>query len=219
MLTKLLSLALPWSLRRRFLERRFGYSIHPTSRIGLSWIFPKRLIVDEHARIGHLNVCKGVELLHLGASAVIGQLNWITGFPREESRHFAHQVERMPQLIVERHAGISSRHLLDCTASVRIGAFATLGGFRSQILTHSIDLAENRQAAHPITIGDYCFVGTDCVLLGGSALPHHSVLGAKSLLNKSYEQPFTLYAGVPAQPIKALPQDLGYFKRAEGFVW
>ena len=35
--------------------------------------------------------------------------------------------------------------------------------------------------AAPITIGDYCFVGTNCVLLGGSVLPSYSVLAAKSL--------------------------------------
>ncbi len=137
----LVSLLLPWSIRRRFLESQFGYSLHPTSRIGFCWIFPRRLIMEENSRIGHLTVCKNIDLLHLGAHAIIGQLNWITGFPTGPSRHFAHQPDRRPELIVETHAGISSRHLIDCTARVRIGAFATVGGFRSQLITHSIDLA------------------------------------------------------------------------------
>ena len=214
------SLLLPWGLRRSFLEKQFGYSIHPTSRIGLAWIFPRRLVMEEGSRIGHLNLCKNIDLFHLGAHAVIGQLNWITGFPSgSTSRHFAHQPDRRPELILERHSGISSRHLIDCTARVRIGAFATVGGFRSQLLSHSIDLAAGRQTAEPIDIGEYCFTGTNSVLLGGSALPHHSVLGAQSLLNKKWEEPYRLYAGVPAKPIKELPPEMEYFRRTEGFVW
>ena len=214
-----LSILLPWSLRRRFLEAQFGYSIHPTSRIGLAWICPRRLVLEEHARIGHFNFCKNLDLLHLGAHAVIGQLNWITGFPSGHSRHFAHQPERRPELIVERHAGISSRHFIDCTARVRIGAFATIAGYRSQIVTHSIDLAANRQSSEPVEIGEYCFVGTEAVILGGASLPHHSVLAAKSLLNKKWEEPFHLYGGVPAQPLKKLSENMAYFQRTEGFVW
>lgn len=218
-LLMLLSFALPWGARRRFLEKQFGFAIHPTSRIGFAWIAPRRLVMEENSRIGHLNFCKNIDLLHLGAGAIIGQLNWITGFPTGHSRHFAHQTERRAELILEAHAGISSRHLFDCTSSVRIGAFATVAGFRSQLLTHSIDLAAGRQSSEPIEIGRYCFVGTDSVVLGGSVLPHHCVLGAKSLLNKQLETPFRLYAGVPAKAVKELPEDLQYFRRTEGFVW
>jgi acetyltransferase-like isoleucine patch superfamily enzyme len=109
--------------------------------------------------------------------------------------------------------------LIDCTARVRVGAFATIGGFRSQFITHSIDLQRGRQSSEPIDIDEYCFVGTNCVLLGGSSLPHHSVLGAQSLLNKKWDVPYRLYAGVPAKPLKALPPEMEYFRRAEGFVW
>ena len=127
-LIMLFSFLLPWSARRRLLEKQFGYSIHPNSRIGLAWICPRRLIMEEHSSIGHLNLCKNIDLLHVGAHAIIGQLNWITGFPKTNSRHFAHQIDRQPELILEAHAGISSRHLIDCTARVRIGAFATVAG-------------------------------------------------------------------------------------------
>jgi acetyltransferase-like isoleucine patch superfamily enzyme len=215
----LLSFLLPWGLRRSFLENQFGYSIHPSSRIGFAWIFPRRLVMEEGARIGHLNLCKNIDLLHLGPHAMVGQLNWITGFPSGPSRHFAHQPERRPELIIERHAGISSRHMIDCTARVRIGAFATIGGFRSQLLTHTIDFAAGRQAAEPIDIGEYSFTGTNSVVLGGSSLPHHSILGAQSLLNKKWDEPYRLYAGVPAKPIKELSPEMEYFRRPEGWVW
>jgi serine acetyltransferase len=61
-------------------------------------------------------------------------------------------------------------------------------------------------------------VGTDCVLLGGSALPSYSALGAKSLLNKAHSETHCLYAGVPAKPVKSLGSDMKYFQRESGFV-
>lgn len=215
----LASLLLPWSARRGFLEKQFGYQLHPTSRIGLSWILPERLVLEAGACIGHLNICKGVALLHLGEHSSIGNLNWITGFPRgSHSPHFAEETDRLPQLLIGAHSAITHRHLIDCTNTVTIGKFTTFAGFQSQILTHSIDLARSRQASAPVRIGDYCFVGTNSVLLGGSALPDYSVLGAKSLLNKTFTDTHHLYAGVPAKPVQSLPTDYAYFLRTEGFV-
>ena len=214
-----MSLLLPWEMRRRFLEKQFGYTIHPGCRIGLSWILPRRLIMEEGATIGHLTLCKNISLLHLKAHSSIGNGNWITGFPLGPSRHFAEETERQPQLVVDEHSAITHRHLIDCTNSVTIGKFTTFAGFQSQILTHTIDLERNRQTSAPVKIGDYCFVGTNCVLLGGSSLPDYCVLGAKSLLNKSFSETHQLYAGVPAKSVQQLSPELSYFRRTEGFVF
>ena len=116
------------------------------------------------------------------------------------------------------HSAITNRHIVDCTERIRIGAFTTIAGFASQLLTHSINLENSRQEANPITIGDYCFIGTNCVLLGGSSLPDYSVLGAKSLLNRNCRDSYFLYGGVPAKPIKALPPTTRYFQRESGYV-
>lgn len=214
-----LSLFLPWKMRRLFLEKQFGYKIHPTCRIGFSCIFPARLIMEEGSRIEHLTVCKNIDFLHLKPHASIGRANWITGFPLVPSPHFAQEKDRRPELIVGEHSAITHRHFIDCTNSVVIGGFTTMAGFQSQILTHSIDLEKNRQTSAPVRVGDYCFIGTNCVLLGGSSLPNYSVLGAKSLLNKSFAESHQLYAGLPAQPVKKLSPDLQYFRRTEGFVF
>jgi len=213
-----LSFLLPWRLRRSFLEKQFGYQIHPSCRIGLSWINPTRLIMEEGCRIDHLTLCKGLDLLHLKAHSMIGRGNWITGFPRGPSRHFAEEKERQPQLIVGEHSAITHRHFIDCTNSVTIGKFSTVAGLLSQIMTHSVDIAKNRQTSQPVRIGDYCFVGTNCVILGGSSLPNFCVVGAKSLVNKSFTESYQLYGGVPARPIEQLSPECKYFQRTEGFV-
>jgi serine acetyltransferase len=210
---------MPWPLKRWYLVNVLGYELHPTSHIGFSLIMARKVVLEKGARIGHLNRCQGLDLLHLSAHSMIGKLNWITGYPSGDPTHFAHQPEREPSLILKEHAAISNRHLLDCTAKVVIGPFATFAGFRSQILTHSVDLEHSRQAAEPVEVGAYAFVGTDCILLGGSSLPDRSVLAAKSLLNKKHAEEYTLYGGVPAKPIKQLPSTWAYFHRKTGFIY
>ncbi|MEY2878582.1 MAG: hypothetical protein RLZZ15_962, partial [Verrucomicrobiota bacterium] len=164
---RLLVVLLPWPLRRHALRIFFGYEIHPTARIGLSWIFPDRLVLGAHARIGHLNVAIHLARLELGAHAILERRNWITGFPAGGARHFAHRADRDGALVLGAHAAVTKNHHLDCTDRIEIGAFTTVAGYGSQLLTHAIDLERNRQDCAPITIGEYCFVGTNVVILGG----------------------------------------------------
>jgi len=217
-LLKLISIVMPWAIRRRLLRTFLGYQIDPTAHIGLAWVFPKMLIMESNSKIGDFTVCKGQDLIRLNQYASIGRLNWITSFPSHLKEHFQHNKDRSPSLIVGAHAAITHRHLIDCTDQVTIGQFSIVAGFQSQMLSHSIDLQESRQSCSPINIGSYSFVGTNCVILGGSTLPDYSVLGANSLLNDSYADPYHLYGGVPARPIKALERTNKFFCRSEGFV-
>jgi acetyltransferase-like isoleucine patch superfamily enzyme len=212
------SYVLPWFLRRRLLRFLFGYDLHPSARIGIALLSPRYLVMAADSYIGHLTVCKGVELLKLGCHAFIGRGNWITGHPIGRDNHFLHQTDRRCELLVDDHATITNRHLIDCTNRVQIGSFATVAGFHSQILTHSVDLALNRQSSSSVSIGCHSFVGTSCIILGGSALPERSVLGAHSLLNKCHEEALCLYAGSPAKVVKALDPDMKYFNRSVGFT-
>jgi acetyltransferase-like isoleucine patch superfamily enzyme len=160
-----------------------------------------------------------LESLELGQAASIGRSNWITGFPTSSlSCHFAHQPHRRAELLLGAHAAITKHHHIDATNCITIGPFTTIAGYRSQLLSHSIDLQHNRQHSEPITIGAYCFVGTSCVILGGSTLPDHSVLGALSLLNKEHTEPWGLYAGQPARRLKSIDSNAVYFNRSRGFV-
>lgn len=214
----LISIFLPWSIKRYLLQTFVGYKLSAGSYIGRSFVFPKMLVMKSGSRIGHLTICKGLDAIKIGRHGHLGHLNWVTGFPSHNKNHFQLENDRLPELIIEDHAAITNRHLIDCTDTVRIGAFSTFAGFRSQILTHSIDLVENRQSCAPVEIGKYCFVGSQCVLVKGSALPDKSVLGAGSILTKKHFETGTLYSGNPAVAIKELVTKKGYFIRDKGFV-
>jgi acetyltransferase-like isoleucine patch superfamily enzyme len=200
----LLTLLFPWKVRRFLLNWFFGYNIHHTARIGYTVLLIKHLEMGPKSCIGHLNVVKGLDALKMDANALIGNLNWITGFPSNEGTHFKHQTNRSPILHIGEHSAITNRHLIDCTNAVTIGKFTTVAGYRSVILTHSIDLKYNRQISRPIGIGNYCFLGTCCTLLWGSYLPDYSALSANSLLNKEFNEHYCLYGGTPAKFINKL---------------
>ena len=175
--------------------------------------------MEAHSKIGHLNVAVHLDSIQLKEYSSVGRSNWITGFASgTSSKHFQHQPHRCSQLLLGRHSAITKNHHLDCTNSLTIGEFTTIAGYQSQFLTHSIDVFANRQDSKPIVIGNYCFVSTNVTVLGGAILPDYSILGAKSLLNKNYNDSWILYAGVPARPVKSLPEEALYFKRKTGFV-
>jgi acetyltransferase-like isoleucine patch superfamily enzyme len=217
-LLRLFVILLPWPLRRVALRSLFGFQIDRTAHIGWAWVYPERLVMGPRSRIGHLTLCKGLALLQLGTHASIGRGNWITGVPKGNPRHFLHQPERIPHLVLGDHAAITNRHLIDCTDRVEIGEFATFAGFGSQILTHSIDLALCRQSSAPVRIGRYCFVGSRSVLVAGSSLPDFCVLAACSLLERAHATTHRLYGGAPAIQICAVDSALGYFNRQVGFI-
>lgn len=213
-------LIFPWAIKRVILNKFYHYKISPNAKIGFSYIFPKRLIMEEGATIGHFNVAIHLDLIHIGKKASISRSNWITGFPTgTSSKHFKHQTDRKSELIIGNESAITKNHHIDCTNSIHIGNFVTIAGYQSQFLTHSINITEGKQSSSPIFIGDYSFISTRVILLGGSKIPAYSVLAAGSVLTKHYHEEYILYGGVPARPIKKLSHNAAYFTRLEGFIF
>jgi acetyltransferase-like isoleucine patch superfamily enzyme len=208
----------PWKLRRPLLNFCFHYNINKNARIGLSIILAKQLVMEKKSRIHNFTVCKGIDRLVLKEDSGIASWNLITGFS-QDAEIFEHVAGRQCELVLNEHSGITMRHYIDCNGGIYIGAYTTIAGTGSQILTHSIDIYANRQDAKPVYIGRYCFIGTKCILLPGSKLPDYSVLAAGSVLNKPYQDECFLYAGVPARATKKLQKEnVKYFYREKHYV-
>ena len=219
-LLKCLIIIMPWPLKRWFLVKFFKYNIHPSARIGLAWVYPAHLEMAEKSIIHHFTVIIHLDLVRIGYDSSIGRSNWVTGMStKTESDYFKGQTDRKAELIMGKFSHFTKGHHVDCTNSIIVGDFVTIAGYQSQFLTHSINIYKNIQDSAPIYIGDYTFVGTNVVVLGGSKLPAYSVLGAKSLLNKAYTEEWKLYAGVPAKPVSDISKDAKYFYRKDGFVY
>lgn len=207
---------MPWRLRKKLLAS-LGFELAPGAKVGFSLFFCSQVRLEQNARIGHMTIVKGLDLLHLKESSVLGNLNWISGFPLADTSSFSH-IRRQPALIIGRHAAITHRHYVDCAASITIGEFTTVAGVRSQFFTHSINLKNCKQECAEIVIGRYCQVGTGCIVLPGAELADYSVLSAGSVLKGQFQRPYRLLSGNPAVEVKELPPDLEYFSRAEGRI-
>jgi acetyltransferase-like isoleucine patch superfamily enzyme len=208
----------PWSLRRRLMIRIFGFDLAQDSRIGFSIVNSRYVRMDRNTRIGHLTLAKGLNKIVIEEFGSIGNLNWITATPVGHPVHFVADVARDPSLHVARHAAITHRHLIDCTDRVSIGAFSTFAGWRSQVVTHAIDLLTSRQSCSPVSIGRFCFVGTGAIFLKGSNLPDFCVLSAGSVLAASKNETHKIYSGIPATATRDLDPNCRYFHREVGFV-
>ena len=169
------------------------------------------------SKIGHFTIVRNVRRVFLGEQARIGTFNWIFGMLASE-KHFRQQADREPDLIMGPHSSLTSRHIVDCTDRVEIGAFSTVAGFHSQIITHGIDVEESRQSSAPIRIGEYCLIGTRCVLLKGSVVPNRTVLAAGSVFRGAPPEEATLFSGLPAKAVRPLSAEAGYFRRAVGSI-
>lgn len=103
---------------------------------------------------------------------------------------------------------------------VWIGAFCLIDGLHAtlkigrgtdissgaKILTHSTVqrcISENRYPkvdSAPTEIGEFCFIGTNAVVLKGCNIGHHSVIGAGAVvLEDTKIPPYSLVVGIPAK--------------------
>lgn len=192
----------------------FGWSIAPTAKIGISYVAATDLVMGEDARIGHLSVFRDVRVV-MGVSSGIGNWNWVSS-----ARAFTlHGVIKPNEstLVLGDHSFITSRHYIDASGGVVIGAFSTIAGVRSTILTHQIDLRNSVQSLRSVHVGNYCFISSNVCLVPGAVVGDRAVVAMGAVVVGHLEGG-QLHGGVPAQRI---PSDIAsgrYFVRLHGVV-
>lgn len=209
---------LPWNIRKRLLKFFFKFEIDKDATIGFSYILARNVKMESKAFIGNFNFINEIDSFKMAPFSKIGRKNWITGSSAVLKKGYSASPNRTCHFEIGVHTRITDGHHFDCNGGIYIGKFTTVAGTNSQILSHSVDIYENRQKAGPVNIGDYCFIGTKCILLMGANLPSYSVLGAGAVLNKYYNDEFRIYAGTPAKPLKEIPMNAKYFNRSHGNV-
>jgi len=230
----LVSAVLPWSLKR-VVYRLQGFEVDKTARVGVSLllvdhlrlapgarigngnlILVDRLALDEGAEIRQLNAIRHCEIVHLDEHAVIGGLNMVNGTGRDSK--YLQGVDRTPALFLGAHSCITYGHFFDTSDTIRLGPYAGVGGWGSQVLSHALDVHVAAQFTAPVEIGERAMTATAVVILPGSKLPAFSMLGANSLLNKAFEEPYKLYGGTPATEVAELDPGMEWFTREVGEI-
>lgn len=217
LLIQIALLGVPWRLRRILLNALLRYSIHPSAKIGISLVMVDSLVMEAGSRIGHLNMIRNLRLVEMGEQATIGRTNYISGYRTSPHGSFQDHGDRISSLRMGAHSAITNSHHIDCTDAVEIGSFSTIAGYNTQVLTHSIDLVSSKQTCGKVTIGSYCFIGTRVVFLAGVSIADGVIVGAGSVVNKSLEECYCLYGGVPAKFVKNMV-GCAYHERTVGAV-
>jgi acetyltransferase-like isoleucine patch superfamily enzyme len=201
---------LPMSLKRLVARWVYRWDIHPTAYIGPSVLTVRHLSMGPGASIGGRNTITNVNEVRLGDGATIGSGNMVKGWWDHPTQPLA---DRNPSLLLGDHAQIASYHYIDCVDTLELGRYAVIAGFRSTVLTHSIDLVRDRYVVGPIVLGEYAVVMSGCMLLAGTRVPPRSIVAAGSVVDTKLSGELKLYRGNPAVAVRELPERLGYFQR------
>jgi acetyltransferase-like isoleucine patch superfamily enzyme len=207
---------LPGLLKRPAYRVFFGYRIGPGVSIGLSLLDAQQVDLAEGTQIGHFNLILRVGRLEAAPHAKIGLGNIIRGGERVSLGAYStvmrfnvlnaipdHDCITHPVSILELGDGaiVVSGHRVDFTDRVHIGRNVILGGRNSSLWTH------NRQETGPVTIGDFCYLGSEIRIAPGARLPSECILAMGSVLAGEIDEPRSLVAGVPAKAVRALTEE------------
>lgn len=215
MLRRLLALVLillPHGLRRHYARAVLGWDIHPTAQLGRSLFLVKHVSMGPESSVGSMNVFRGLDELRFGTGAKMATRNWVAAHPL--SGIVYNSPTRTSALILGDWAKVTNAHIIDCTDRVELGAHAVLAGFRTQVLTHSLELVRDQHYSKPVSVGDHSVVMSGSLLLCGSGVPPRCVVSAGSVVATKLTQPDTLYRGNPAAPVRKLSR-LKFFERTE----
>lgn len=202
-LVLLLGLLPPSRLKNRILNLAGrGYNIAPTAKIlpCVLWRV-RRLEVGEGAYLGAGTTYRGMRRISIGAGAGIGQLNDVTGVAKWVDQE---EPAMAGTLVLEKEAAVTSRHLLECSGGIAIDELAVIGGFRSLLISRGMDVENGHQQARPIRIGKRTLVAATVTILPGVSIVDHCVVAAGSVVPKDLNDPWKLYAGNPAKPVRPL---------------
>jgi acetyltransferase-like isoleucine patch superfamily enzyme len=214
---------LPFFLKRPLYRSLFGYRIGPGVRIGLSLIDASSVSLGEGTSIGHFNLVTRVGRFETGRHCRVGMMNIVRGGERVSLGDYSevirfnvlnaipdHDCTTEPVSALEVGAGtvIVAGHRVDFTDRVTLGRNVIVGGRNSSLWTH------NRQETAPISIGDFCYLGSEVRLAPGALLPSECILALGSVLAGEVAEPRSLVGGVPARVVRPLSEkDLARIRR------
>lgn len=90
---------------------------------------------------------------------------------------------------------------------VYVGKYAEIGP-NSVVISGNHSLTCQEEVVRKETIiGDYCWIASSCVILAGVTLGPRTVVGAGSVVTKSFPEGYCVLAGNPARIVKYISKD------------
>ena len=158
-------------------------------------------------KLGRFVKIRGASHFSVGKKVCIGDFCWI-----EAVTSYA-GIKHSPKLVLDDGVSLSDLTHISCVSNIFIGENSLIGS-KVYIGDHSHgSLHDNSQIfsvppakrplgdIEPITIGKNCWICDGAVILAGTSLADHSIVGANSVVRLKTDRP-ALIAGIPAKVIK-----------------
>jgi acetyltransferase-like isoleucine patch superfamily enzyme len=159
--------------------------------------------LGEDVRISDLAIIVNPKFAHIGNHIAIDPWVYIsTQLYLEDYIHIAPHVSII--------GGSERKLIMKNFTSIGSGTKIVVGGddFNSGMINPTIPLKyRNPTIPTDIVMEEFSTIAVNCTVLPGIVLAEGSVIGANSLVLKNTE-PWTIYAGSPARPIKKRNKDL-----------
>lgn len=166
--------------------------------------------------LGTLNIFKSLSSVEVGPKGFIGNFNQFTA-----AAEYQRYSPLVGKLLMGEFGVITNRHYIDCSGQVILEPAAAVGGLKSIIQSHELDLVANKTEPGRVIVGSKAVTSTGCILLKDSVLPERSVLAAGSVLPKAKKgetMPSAgLYGGVPARLIRQIEKS-AVWDRVENYT-
>lgn len=117
-------------------------------------------------------------------------------------------VEGFPNLRLGNNVSINQNCFISCYGGLTIGNDVAIGHNVSILTTdHIFDdihkpIKEQKLVYKSVTIADNVYIGAKVTILAGVNIPKGTVIGAGSVVSKSFEEENCIIAGVPAKIIR-----------------
>jgi acetyltransferase-like isoleucine patch superfamily enzyme len=120
--------------------------------------------------------------------------------------------------------GLSPNCYIQGMGGIKIGDYTIVapgvGIISANHNLYNISLHDEKE----VTIGKHCWIGMNAVILPGVKLGDHTIVAAGSIVTKSFEEGYSVVAGIPAKTIKKLDKSkveriknkfeyVGYYKK------
>jgi acetyltransferase-like isoleucine patch superfamily enzyme len=90
-------------------------------------------------------------------------------------------------------------------APLEVGSFCAIAsGVCIGTFNHDVHSIDKYTTKGPVSIGDYCWIGANAVVLSGVVLGEHTTVAAGAIVTKSFPDGHCIIGGSPAKLIKKL---------------
>ena len=224
LLTGIITLLLP-SFCKPFLLRLLGHQVDTHCKIGFSLLLVSNLCLKKHSWIGHFNIIL-LDTLSLDNNAFIKKYNkimaksLIVAIENNGSIGSRNSISRMSfpisyglaALKIGVWGQIVHGCTLDCSRSITIGNYSTLGGTDTQLWTHGYyhgnEGIERIRIDGEIRIGNNVYVGSRCTFNPGVAIADGIHIGGHCCISKSLDKQ-GMYV---AQPLRYIENNIDSVK-------